>query len=108
MARRPALPVPEERWLRVGLEADRCTGCALGSAELAGTGFDTGFGAGVDAGGTAWLRTSAPVNGAADIRVRFAIWDTGDRALDSTALVDHLAWIASGGTVTVGTVPVPN
>jgi hypothetical protein len=31
----------------------------------------------------------------------------GDGLLDSTALVDNFQWIANGGTVVVGTVPVP-
>jgi len=85
--------------------------CALGSAELQGTGFDTlsemGWGMKGYAGGTVWLATQAPITGGEEFSVRFAIWDTGDQALDSTALVDGFKWLANGGTVTVGTEPVP-
>lgn len=80
--------------------------CASGTAELVGTGFlewDT-FGY---AGGTSWLKTQAPVNPGQEIMIRFAIWDTGDDALDSTALIDNFQWIATGGTVNVGTEVIP-
>lgn len=75
--------------------------CPGGNTEILGTGFD------VDAGGTSWLQTSAPVTGGETISIRFAIWDTGDHALDSTSLVDNFQWVANGGTVTVGTTPAP-
>lgn len=85
--------------------------CALGSAELQGTGFDTlseaGWGMKGYAGGTVWLATQAPITGGEEFSIRLAIWDTGDQALDSTALVDGFKWLANGGTVTVGTEPVP-
>ncbi len=79
--------------------------CPSGAAELAGTGFDTWASAG-DAGGTSWLQTQAPVTGGDVINIRFAIWDTGDTALDSTAVIDGFEWLANGGTVVVGTDPV--
>jgi hypothetical protein len=79
-----------------------CAGCALGTAELTGTGFDTWD----DAGATSWLETQAPVTGGQDFSIRFAIWDTGDQAWDSTVLIDNFEWIANGGTVVVGTTPV--
>lgn len=80
--------------------------CPAGAAQLAGTGFDNGaFG---DAGGTTWLQTQAPIKGGDTFTIRFAIWDTGDKLLDSTAIVDNFEWIAQGGTVTVGTTPIPN
>ncbi|MEX1365415.1 MAG: choice-of-anchor L domain-containing protein [Nannocystaceae bacterium] len=78
-----------------------CAGCPLGTAELQGTGFDTWD----DAGATSWLATTAPVTGGQEVTIRFAIWDTGDQAWDSTALIDNFRWIADGGTVTVGTTP---
>lgn len=80
---------------------DVCAGCALGTGELAGNGFDTWD----DAGATSWLVTTAPVTGGEEITIRFAIWDTGDSAWDSTVLIDNFQWIADGGTVSVGTVP---
>lgn len=78
-----------------------CTGCPLGTAELQGTGFGTWD----DAGATSWLATTAPVDPGDLVTIRFAIWDTGDDAWDSTALIDNFRWIADGGTVTVGTTP---
>ena len=78
---------------------DVCQGCALGAGELAGTGFDTWN----DAGATSWLKTQAPVTGGQEVSIRFAIWDTGDPAWDSTVLVDSFQWIANGGTVVVDT-----
>ena len=78
-----------------------CAGCNLGEAELQGTGFDTWD----DAGATSWLVTTAPVEPMQELTIRFAIWDTGDAAWDSTVLVDNFRWIADGGTVDVGTEP---
>jgi len=80
---------------------DVCQGCPLGTAELMGNGFDTWD----DAGATSWLATSAPIAGGELFSIRFAIWDTGDQAWDSTALIDNFEWIANGGTVVVGTEP---
>ena len=81
-----------------------CSGCALGTAELVGTGFDSWD----DAGATSWLKTSAPITGGEEFKIRWTIWDTGDTAWDSTALIDNFQWVASGGTVTIGTEPVPD
>jgi hypothetical protein len=82
-----------------------CAGCPAGTADLVGTGFDGVWGD--DAGATVWLQTQAPVTGGEEVTIRFAIWDTGDSAWDSTALIDNFQWIATGGTVDVGTVPIP-
>ena len=79
-----------------------CSGCPLGTDELAGTGFDTWN----SAGGTSWLETTSPVQGGQEVTIRFLIWDTGDQAYDSTVLIDNFRWIADGGTVAVGTTPV--
>jgi hypothetical protein len=84
---------------------DVCAGCPLGAGELAGTGFDGSWGD--DAGATSWLKSQAPVKGGDVITIRWTIWDTGDQAWDSTALVDNWQWIANGGTVTVSTDPIP-
>jgi hypothetical protein len=83
-----------------------CAGCPLGTAMLQGNGFDGSWSQ--DAGGTGWLQTQVPVTGGDEITVRFAIWDTGDQAWDSTVIVDNFQWIANGGTVVVGTTPVDN
>jgi len=82
--------------------------CPSGAADLQGNGFDNAFGSFEDAGATSWLQTTAPVDPASEITIRFAIWDTGDQAWDSTVLVDGFQWIANGGTVGVGTVPDPD
>ncbi|WP_156040964.1 choice-of-anchor L domain-containing protein [Chondromyces apiculatus] len=78
---------------------DVCNGCPLGTAQMAGTGFNTWD----DAGGTGWLTTSAPITGGQEFTIRFTIWDTGDQALDSTTLIDNFRWIADGSNVVVGT-----
>jgi hypothetical protein len=82
---------------------DVCAGCPAGTGELQGTGFDTWD----DAGATVWLESQAPVTGGEEVTIRFTIWDTGDTAWDSTALIDNFHWIANGGTVAVGTKPIP-
>jgi hypothetical protein len=79
-----------------------CPGCAAGEAELQGTGFE------LSAGATTWLQTTAPITGGEEFSIRWAIWDTGDAALDSTALVDNFQWVATGGTPSVGTEPIPD
>ena len=80
---------------------DVCSGCALGTGDLQGTGF------GDFEGATGWLQTSAPIQGGTTFNLRYAIWDTGDSALDSTSLIDNFKWVANGGTVSVGTIDVP-
>jgi hypothetical protein len=81
--------------------------CPSGPAELAGSGFDNCFGSlAEDAGGTSWLQTTSPVGPGDEFTIRFAIWDTGDNAYDSTVLVDGFEWVASPGT-TVITEPPP-
>ncbi len=85
-----------------------CQGCAQGTAQLLGTGFDTlGMKGIADAGATGWLKTQAPVKGGDTITVRFTIWDTGDDALDSTVLIDNFRWLATGGEVSIETIPSP-
>jgi len=80
---------------------DVCSGCTQGTGDLSGTGFDTWD----DAGATVWLRSTSPIAGGDVVKIRYAIWDTGDQSWDSTALVDNFQWIANGGTVVVGTQP---
>jgi hypothetical protein len=81
---------------------DVCAGCPAGEAELQGTGFE------YDAGATSWLQTTAPITGGDEVTIRWAIWDTGDTAWDSTVLVDNFQWVATGGTPSVGTEPIPD
>ncbi|MDC0748433.1 choice-of-anchor L domain-containing protein [Polyangium mundeleinium] len=76
--------------------------CPSGPGEMEGTGFGTWD----EAGGTSWLQTQAPIKGGDEVTIRWAIWDTGDTAWDSTVLVDGFEWVANGGTVVVGTDPI--
>jgi hypothetical protein len=81
--------------------------CPLGNIDLIGTGF--GFDSGEFAenhGATGWLRTVAPVPGGAEIKLRYAVHDSGDGALDSSTLVDNFQWVLEPGTQ-VGTNPIP-
>lgn len=76
-----------------------CDGCSLGSAGLAGTGYQNGVG-----GGTGWLTTTSPVTPGETITLRFIIFDESDGILDSVALVDNFRWqvsAKSGGPSTV-------
>jgi hypothetical protein len=85
--------------------------CPSGTAQLKGTGFDVWDSADDNgtAGATSWLKSQAPVKGGSLVTIRFAMWDTGDTAFDSTTLIDDFQWIATPGTtVTVGTTPIPN
>ncbi|MBO4350206.1 MAG: choice-of-anchor L domain-containing protein [Proteobacteria bacterium] len=69
-----------------------------------GIGDLAAFGGGSNNGGaTAWLTTKAPVVGGETFTLEFIIWDTGDSALDSAAIMDNFRWITSGGSVSVGT-----
>ena len=79
--------------------------CPLGVNDLAGTGFDVWHSTVGPAGATRWLKTQAPAQPGSVITVRFAIWDAGNSQFDSTVLVDNFQWIATGGTVAVGTTP---
>jgi hypothetical protein len=79
-----------------------CEGCPDGVDDMEGTGFDL-WG---DSGATAWLQSTAPIEGGQEFTIRFAIWDTGDQILDSTALIDDFEWIATGGTPVVETEPI--
>ena len=86
--------------------AQKSFSCALGDSKLIGTGFgqDTSFGQ--DHASTYWLQTKAPVKPHEDFTLRWGVYDSGDGVLDTTTLVDNFQWIASAGTVTVGTAPI--
>ncbi|MEM1032242.1 MAG: choice-of-anchor L domain-containing protein, partial [Myxococcota bacterium] len=80
--------------------------CPQGTAFMAGTGFnawDTFSGSGA----TGWLQTTAPIGPNETFTIRYAIWDTGDTALDSTVFIDNFQWIAEAG-VQVGTGEIPD
>ena len=84
--------------------------CPLGSSALTGTGFgkDT---AGTNHAATGWLTTTVNVDPSLkgkDITLLFAIWDSGDGVLDSTAIIDNLTWSTQPGSNTPVTTPTPN
>lgn len=84
--------------------------CPLGPSSLQGTGFSAGDtdGFGGDRGATGWLKTVVnigPELRGKDITLLFAVWDGGDGVLDSTALIDNLAWSTSPASSTPVTVP---
>jgi hypothetical protein len=84
-------------------------GCPLGSASLAGTGFGADT-AGVNHAATGWLQTQVSIDPALkgkDITLVFAVWDSGDGVLDSTALVDNFQWSTQPGQNTPVTKPNP-
>ena len=74
--------------------------CPLGNSTLSGTGFE-GHAA------TGWLTTQTDVEPGKEITLTFAIWDSGDGALDSTVLIDDFTWSAEpgNGTTTLPSVP---
>jgi hypothetical protein len=81
--------------------------CPLGASQLSGTGFDEDYyGEPKDSAATGWLQTKAPVKPGSTFKLRFAVWDSGDGALDSTILLDNFSWDTKGsGTVTQPIIP---
>ncbi len=72
--------------------------CFLGASQL----VDTGFGVDTNnpnscthGGGTFWLTTSGNINPGEVVELRFAIWDVGDSAFDSLAVIDGFKWLAN-------------
>ena len=74
--------------------------CAKGVKELEGTGYWNALEPS-EHGATSWLQTAAPVIPGETITIQFAIWDTGDHALDSSVLVDNWRWDAKGTTAPI-------
>ncbi|HSA33115.1 MAG TPA: choice-of-anchor L domain-containing protein [bacterium] len=75
--------------------------CPDGTAPLAGTGwdqpgYDEELGDIYTGGATKWLATAAPVIPGETIKLRFVVWDTSDRKLDSLVLVDNFKWNTEG------------
>jgi hypothetical protein len=70
--------------------------CSDGVSKLAGTGFESGFaGSCAEGGATRWLETTGNVIPGQIVELRIAIWDVGDDAYDSTALLDGFTWLSS-------------
>jgi hypothetical protein len=78
--------------------------CAYGDLDLLGTGFGFDTTGGQDHGSTGWLTTTAPVAKNSTIVLRWAVYDSSDGVLDTTALIDNWQWIAEPG-VSVATNP---
>jgi hypothetical protein len=70
------------------------TSCTLGKAQLTGTGFEASGGCTIG-GGTFWLTTAGNVIPGDIVELRFSIWDVGDFAFDSLALLDGFQWLPS-------------
>jgi hypothetical protein len=70
--------------------------CSLGAAQLSGTGFEQGLGDTCTiGGGTFWLTTAGNVIPGDIVELRVAIWDVGDSAYDSLAVIDGFQWLAN-------------
>ncbi len=72
--------------------------CSLGSMQLAGTGFEVspgGFDTCTNGGGTFWLTTAGNVIPGDIVELRIAIWDVGDTAYDSLAIIDGFQWLSN-------------
>lgn len=83
--------------------------CPLGSSTLQGTGFGTDT-AGSNHAATGWLQTTVNIDPSLkgkDITLVFAVWDSGDGILDSTALIDSFTWSTAPGSNTPVTKPTP-
>ncbi len=90
-------------------QADALTARAASPSSRGTRGFDTWGGGTVNnaaAPRSRQLQTSAPVTGGSTFTIRFTIWDSGNDEYDSTVLVDNFQWVATGGLVYTGTVPV--
>jgi len=86
--------------------------CPLGATSLMATGFGIDTTMDEDHAATGWLQTTAPVPASLkgkDVTLLFAVWDSSDGLLDSTALIDNFVWSAEAGTATAPvTQPAPN
>ena len=83
--------------------------CPLGTKMLKGTGYGPDETTCYQGGGaaTGWLHTTAPVGKGEIMTLRFAIWDTNDAILDSTAVIDHFTWMGKSDIeVKTSTVPL--
>jgi hypothetical protein len=70
--------------------------CSLGDKQLAGTGFEQGqFDTCNIGGGTFWLTTAGNVIPGDIVELRVAVWDVGDSAYDSLAIIDGFRWLSN-------------
>ena len=68
--------------------------CQFGVGDLAGTGFEDSGGC-IIGGGTFWLTTAGNIIPGDIVELRIVIWDVGDTAFDSLAILDGFSWLAS-------------
>jgi hypothetical protein len=83
--------------------------CPLGSTSLQGTGFGADT-AGSNHAATGWLITTVNIDPSLrgqNITLLFAVWDSGDGILDSTAIIDNVTWSTQPGMNTPVTMPSP-
>jgi hypothetical protein len=71
------------------------TSCSLGPAQLMGTGFEASAGGCPIGGGTFWLTTAGNVIPGQIVEIRIALWDVGDSAYDSVAILDGFQWLSA-------------
>ncbi len=72
------------------------TSCTLGADQLTGTGFEKTGGMGCTiGGGTFWLTTAGNVIPGQIVEIRIALWDVGDSAFDSLAVLDGFQWLSA-------------
>jgi hypothetical protein len=96
---------------QAGTHAGKQFKCPLGTSTLSGTGFEGSGAFDSPHAATGWLTTTAPVDTTKKmdkrIKLRFAIWDSGDGILDSTVLLDDFQWSAdpANGTQTLPSGP---
>jgi len=81
--------------------------CSLGPSALSGNGFGPCDEEPLGYGATGWLQSSSPVSPGETIDLLFAIWDSGDKLMGSTVVIDDFRWQADPGTMPV-TITVDN
>jgi len=70
------------------------TSCQAGITSLLGTGFDKQSTCTIG-GGTYWLTTAGNVIPGDIVEIRIVVWDVGDTAFDSLALLDGFKWLSN-------------
>ena len=68
------------------LMAESSKAIDAGDGDLDNTGYQ-------DHAATGWLVTKAPVSPGEAVKLRWAIYDSGDGVLDSTVLIDNFRWL---------------
>jgi hypothetical protein len=77
------------------------TSCSLGAAQLLGTGFEDSGGCTIG-GGTFWLTTAGNVIPGQIVEIRIVLWDVGDSAYDSLAVLDGFQWLSAATLLGTG------